>query len=180
MVYISRGKNKVQLDYGIGDIYKYYKNHAKDPVDYDKFRDLWKQLSDTIIKLILFRNLDFNLPARLGILCARKIKAVPKVREDGSVDKNKLGVDYKASWKKWFKEYPGLSVKQIAKVKNKVPVYHINEHTDGYKSRWKWDRFTCTVKNQAIYKLDMTRDNKKKLSNAFKDPKIDYYENDRR
>ncbi len=180
MVYISRGKNKIQVDYGIQDIYKFYKDNAKNPVDYNQFRDLWKQISTVIIRLILYRNLDFNLPARLGVLCARKIKAVPKVREDGTVDKSRLGINYKASWQKWLKEYPELSVKQIAGIKNKIPVYHINEHTDGFKIRWKWDRFTCTVKNQAIYKLDLTRSNKKALSKAFNDPKVDYYEYDRR
>jgi len=176
MVFISRGVNKIRPDYGINDIYKYYKENAKSPLDEKKFKELWKILIKIIIRLIVYRNVDIALPARLGTLCARKIKSKPIVKEDGTVIKNRLGVNYKASWKKWQREYPDLTIHEIAKLEGKKPVYHLNEHTDGYKVRWKWDKFTCTVKNQSIYSLAMTRENKQELSKAFSQFNTDYYQ----
>lgn len=176
MVFISRGINKTKSDYGINNIYKYYKENAKIPLDEKQFKNLWKVLIKIIIRLIVYRNVDFALPARLGTLCVRKIKSKAVIKEDGTVIKNRLSVNYKASWNKWQREYPNLTVNEIAKLKDKKPVYHLNEHTNGYQVRWKWDKFTCTVKNQSIYSLSMTRENKQELSKAFAQFNTDYYE----
>jgi hypothetical protein len=179
-MYINRGPNKVHPDYGLRDIYKYYKDNAKNPLKYKRFRYIWLKIAKIIIRLIVYRNLDFAIPARLGTLCIRKSKIEPVVLDDGTVIKDRLGVDYKASWKKWVRQYPDLNARQIAKIKHKKPVYHLNEHTNGYRVRWRWDKFTATVKNQSIYSLAMTRENKQELSNAFKNFKADYYCYDRR
>ena len=37
MVYISRGVNKIKPDYGINDIYKYYKENAKTPPEWVQY-----------------------------------------------------------------------------------------------------------------------------------------------
>jgi len=179
-MFCGRGKNKIHPDYGIRDIYKYYQENAKKPLDYKTFRSVWLEIAKIIIRLIVFRNVDFALPARLGSLYARKIKSEPIVKEDGTVIKNRLSINYKASWAKWIRDYPDKDAHEIAKIKNKVPVYHLNEHTDGYQVKWKWDKFTCTVKNQAIYSLGMTRENRQILSNAFGNFNTDYYQYSRK
>lgn len=176
MPYIGRGSNKVKPDYGIREIYKYYKENAKSPLEYKKFKEVWKDVAKTIIRLIVYRNLDFALPARLGSLYIRKIKCKPVINSDGTISKNRLSINYKASWKKWQRDYPDLTLEEIAKLKGKKPVYHLNEHSDGYKVKWKWDKFTCTVKNQSIYSLALTRENKQEVSKAFREFRTDYYE----
>lgn len=180
MVFIRKGPNKVKPDYGIKDIYKYYVDNSEDPLDYKMFKTVWSSVAEIIVKLIVFKNIDFMLPARLGSLYIRKIKSKPIINSDGSVSKNRLSVDYKASWIKWTRQYPDLSVKEIAKLKDKKPVYHLNENTDGFRVKWIWDKFTCTVKNQSIYSLAITRTNKQILSKAFKNHNTDYYEQDRK
>lgn len=180
MVYISRGKNKIHPDYGITDIYNYYIENSDNPLDEATFKHLWKKLAKIIVRLIIYRNLDFAIPARMGTLSVRKTKTPFKVLENGTVDKSQLCINYKASWTKWLKEYPDLTKEEISKLSDKKYIYHLNEHTDGYKVRWRWDKFTCTVKNQNIYSLTMTRDNKKELSKAFSEFKTDYYEYNRR
>jgi len=180
MAYIKRGKNRIKPDYGIRDFFKYYKDNAKEPIiDYKKFVAIWKDCAEVIVRLIVYRNLDFSIPARMGNLQIRKIKSKVFLNPDGSLNKNKMAVDYKASWEKWRKEYPDLTIEEIAKLKNKKPVYHLNEHTDGYRVKWVWDKFTCTVKNQSIYSLKMTRQNKQEVSKAIKNYKTDYYEYDK-
>jgi len=180
MGYIKRGKNKIKPDYGIKDFFNYYKDNAKEPIlDYNKFVSIWKDCSHAISKLIIYRNLDFSIPARLGNLQIRKLKSKVFLNPDGSLNKNKLAINYKASWEKWIKEYPNLTNEEIAKLKDKKPVYHLNEHTDGYRVKWVWDKFTATIKNQSIYSLKMTRQNKQELSKAIKNYKTDYYEYDK-
>ena len=174
-MFVGRGKNKIQCDFGIGDIYKYYSENAKNPINVDKFRIVWKDIAKSIIKLIIHRTLDFAIPARMGTLGVRKNKVQFTIGKDGNINKNKLCINYKASWDKWIKEYPELTKEEIAKIKNKKYVYYLNDHTDGYKVRWRWDKFTCTVKNQNIYSLTMTRENKKGLSYAFSNMNKDYY-----
>lgn len=175
-MFVGRGKNKVKCDLGIREIYNYYKENAKNPIDKNKFSIVWKDIAKTIIRLIVYRNLDFALPARMGTLSVRKTKVQFKFKEDGSLDKSQLRVNYKASWDKWVKEYPDLTKEEIAKLPNKKYIYHLNEDTNGYKVRWRWDKFTCTVKNQILYSLTMSRTNKQELSYAFKNMNTDYYE----
>ena len=175
-MFVGRGVNKIRPDYGISDIYKYYKENAKHPIEYKKFRNVWKDLAATIIKLIVYRNLDFSIPARMGTLSARKTKVEFGFDKNGNINKNKLCINYKASWDKWIKDFPELTKEEIAKLPNKKYIYYLNEHTDGYKVRWRWDKFTCNVKNQTLYSLAMTRENKQELSKAFREFKTDYYE----
>ena len=174
-MFIGKGPNKIHPDFGLSDIYKYYESNAKNPLSYKKFRYIWLKLSKTIIRLIVYRNLDFAIPARLGTISIRKIKSEPTVSKDGTVNKNKLSVNYKASWLKWVEEYPTLTTNQIAKLPNKKYIYHLNEHSNGYRVKWKWDKFTATVKNQNFYSLAMTRENKQELSKAFRNFRTDYY-----
>lgn len=179
-MFVGRGKNKIRPDFGIQDIYKYYKENAKNPIEYKQFRTIWKELAGKIIHLIIYRNLDFAIPARMGTLSVRKMKTTFNIKEDGKLDKSQLCINYKASWDKWIKDYPNLTKEEIAKLPNKKYVYYLNEHTNGYKVRWRWDKFTCNVKNQNLYSLTMSRENKKELSKAFKEYKTDYYEYSRR
>lgn len=176
MVYIKRGFNKIQSNHGLKDFYKYYKENAKNPLDYNTFSAVWKDVAKSIIKLVVYRNLDFMIPARMGTLCIRKMKAKPIIKPDGTISKNKMSIDYKSSWEKWKREYPELTIEEIAKLPNKKHVYYLNDHSDGYKIKWMWDKYTCTVRNQNIYSLQIARPNKQEASKAFVKFKTDYYE----
>lgn len=176
MVYLKRGINKIESGYGLKDFYKYYKENAKNPLDYTTFSNVWKDVAKSIMKLVIYRNLDFMIPARMGTLCVRKVKAKPIIKSDGTVCKNRMSINYKASWEKWFKEYPELTKEEIAKLPNKKHVYYLNDHSDGFKIKFMWDKYTCNVKNQNIYNLQIARPNKQEVSRAFTKYKTDYYE----
>lgn len=57
-----------------------------------------------------------------------------------------LSVDYKSS-----KEF------------NKT-IYHLNEHTDGYKFRLYWSKLPQTFPDRYRYQLSLVRQNKRKLA----------------
>ena len=175
-MFVGRGKNKVFVDYGIKDIYKYYQDNAQHPLSHKQFKKVWLDMIKIITDLIVYKNLEFSIPSRLGSLGIRKIKSKAIIKEDGTVLKNRLSRNYKACWEKWTRDYPDKTPMEIAKIKNKRYIYYLNEHSDGYKVKWKWDKYTTTVKNQAYYSLAVLRDHKKKLSDAFINHKTDYYE----
>ncbi len=72
-------------------------------------------------------------------------------------------VDWKATKELW-KKYP-----EYGKGDNKKMVYHVNEHTDGYRYKFLWDKqATENVKNKALYSLQPSRANKRTLAAHIK------------
>jgi len=79
------------------------------------------------------------MPYGLGLI------QVVKYRPKNFTDKS-LSVDYKAS-----KEY------------NKK-IYHLNEHSDGYKFRLYWSKIPRTFPDRYKYQLCLVRQNKRRLA----------------
>jgi hypothetical protein len=158
------------VDYGIKDIYKFYKSYSDNPVPYVTFVRIWKTFVDKITDGIVLEGKDFVMPFRLGSVGIRKKKIIVQMNDDGSIDKRFLRPDWKATKELW-------KVDPEAK-ENKQLVFHLNKHFGGYNCKWFWDKSTCSVQNQTAYSLVMTRENKRKLAAAIfdEDSEVDYYE----
>lgn len=96
-------------------------------------------MCNIILKYMLERSEGFKMPYGLGLV--QVIKYKPKTLTDKS-----LSVDYKAS-----EEY------------NKK-IYHLNEHSDGYKYRLYWSKIPRTFPDRYKYQLGFVRQNKRKLA----------------
>lgn len=137
------------------DFYRSYIDYVSDnplyQVDYKTFRgiinDYFKYLRDELIE----NGKEIKLPCRLGTLSIVKHK--PKEYSGRS-----LRIDYAES-----KKY------------NKV-IYHLNDHTGGYKYRFYWNKHNMLTKNKTMYQLIMTRDNKRHLAQILKNRVRDYVE----
>lgn len=137
------------------DFYNSYCEYVKDnplyQVDYTTFRsiinDYFRYLRDEIIE----NGKEVKLPCRLGTL--RIVKHKPKQYNNKS-----LRIDYHAS-----KEYGKI-------------IYHLNEHSDGFKYRFYWSKLNVLIKNKTKYQLVMTRDNKRRLAQIIKNRERDYVE----
>lgn len=79
------------------------------------------------------------MPCGLGYVCVAKYK--PKSYTDKS-----LSVDYKNS-NKYGKR-----------------IYHLNEHSDGYKYRLYWSKIPRTFSSRYKYQIGFTRANKRRLA----------------
>ena len=157
-------------NYGIKDIYKYYKSYSDLPVSYKVFTSVWKEFIDKVTSDIVEGGKDFTMPFRLGSVGIRKQKIKVKMNDDGTIDKRYLRPDWKATKELWQKDENAKKRKQL--------VFHLNKHFNGYNAKWFWDKSTCSVTNQTAYSLTMTRDNKRKLAKAIFDEEleVDYYE----
>ena len=154
-MFFSRGVNKIQNPYTIQDTYEFYiqdiGSNSIYYVDYNEYRDIVCDFYKTIVEDMLQRNVIFNLPFRLGTLSIIKSKL--------KLDRlNVHGVD-------WPKT-----------VETGKYVYHLNEHSHGYKYTFYWNKKNKAVKNLYFYRLVPTRQNKRYLAKLIKSNKYDYFE----
>lgn len=122
----------------IRDMYKQYKQ-IDENVSYLRFKRILEQINTNILDSILNASESFKMPCRLGSVCVVKYK--PKTYTDKS-----LSVDYKLS-------------NELGK-----KIYHLNEHSDGYKYRLYWDKQKKQIPDLYKYRLNFVRQNKRKLA----------------
>ena len=108
-------------------------------VDYGLYKRILEVMCNIILEHVLMRSEGFKMPLGLGFVQIGKYK--PK-----SLSSESLSVDYKAS-----KEY------------NKR-IYHLNEHSAGYKYRMYWSKIPRTFPDRYKYQLGLIRKNKRKLA----------------
>lgn len=116
----------------IRDFYKQYlKDNPKGSdfyVDYKLYRDCWESYTGKTIEYILEGG-DCVLPYRLGIISIVKRK----------INLNNLQVDWKAT-------------RELGQ-----RVFHLNEHSRGYRYSIRWNKFRCIVPNKTAYRFLPTR-----------------------
>jgi len=148
----KRGEGNYKKDYGSNDVYKYYKKTIIPELQVDKqtFRKICDEFNKLIIEEILTNSEEIRFPYRLGTLRIKK----SKMKYD---DKNKLKIDWAAS-------------RKLGK-----RIYHLNDHTGGYKYRFYWTK--GIVKNITAYSFIPTRTNTRTLASILKDKdrQLDYF-----
>jgi hypothetical protein len=108
-------------------------------VDYGLYKRILQEMCRIILNAILNSSDGFKMPFGLGFIQVGKY--LPKALNDKS-----LSVDYKAS-----REY------------NKR-IYHLNEHSNGYKYRLYWSKIPRTFPDRYKYQLCFVRQNKRRLA----------------
>ena len=148
----KRGEGNYKKDFGSNDIYMYYKNNTIPELQVSKkeFRKICDEFNKLIIDEILINSEEIRMPYRLGTLRVKK----SKMKYD---DKNKLKIDWAAS-------------RKLGK-----RIYHLNDHTGGYKYRFYWTK--GIVKNVTAYSFIPTRTNTTTLAGILKDKnrELDYF-----
>ena len=108
-------------------------------VDYGLYKRILDEMCRVILEYVLERSEGFKMPYGLGFIQIGKYK--PKNYTDQS-----LSVDYKVS-------------KDLDK-----RIYHLNEHSDGYKYRLYWSKLPRTFADRYKYQLSLVRKNKRDLA----------------
>ena len=148
----KRGDGVYKRDYGCRDVYKFYKKNTIKELqsDYKVFRDVCDSYNKELINKVLDKSAEVKFLVRLGFFRVKKTKM-------NFSDKNTLRIDWKRS-----KEF-------------KKRIYHMNEHTGGYKYRFYWKK--GAVKNITAYAFIPTRTNARRLASILKDEdrELDYF-----
>ena len=108
-------------------------------VDYELYKRILDEMCRIILDAVLNSSDGFKMPYGLGFMQVGKYR--PKTLSGES-----LSVDYKAS-----REY------------NKR-IYHLNEHSNGYKYRLYWSKIPRTFPDRYKYQLCFVRQNKRRLA----------------
>jgi len=176
MLVYQRGKRKVLADYKFDDIYTFYKERYKDKaLPKSVVKKIYQKVFPDIVKLMVFDNLDYRMPARLGYIRVKKKLVEPKLDEDGNIDARRLSVDWKKTKRYWQKLYPDKNEEELKAIKDKPLVRELNDHSNNYRVVWFWDKTTSNLKNQNAYYINMTRDNDRILSSGVKTNKLNFY-----
>lgn len=130
-------KNK--KSYTIADIYRDYIKKNDVELNYARYKRIIDEFNKVVKEEILERSQPFKMPYGLGTICIAKYK--PKSYSDQS-----LSTDYK-------------STKEVGK-----RVYHLNEHSNGYKYRLYWSKIPMVFSDRYKYQLCMVRENKRHLA----------------
>lgn len=155
-MFFSRGENKIQNPYTMGDMYNDYIKNVEPGSPYDisylDYVDIVISYNKSIINR-LYDGFKVSLPYNLGQLQIVKKKMYFK----SQLNKRK-GIDWAATNK-------------YGKV-----IHHLNEHTDGYKYLYYWDRKISRVSNCKSYRFVPTRTLKRTLAKLIKTDNKDYFE----
>lgn len=130
-------KNK--KSYTIADIYRDYIKKNDVELNYARYKRIIDEFNKVVKEEILERSQPFKMPYGLGTICIVKYKS--KSYSDQS-----LSTDYK-------------STKEVGK-----RVYHLNEHSNGYKYRLYWSKIPMVFSDRYKYQLCMVRENKRHLA----------------
>lgn len=108
-------------------------------VDYKAYKTILDEMCKVILEAVLNASEGFKMPFGLGAIIVCKYK--PK-----QLNANSLSVDYKAS-------------RECDK-----KIYHLNEHSNGYKYRLYWSKIPRTFPDRYKYQLSFVRQNKRRLA----------------
>lgn len=108
-------------------------------LDYFTYNRILNEMCKVILDYVFMRSDGFKMPYGLGFIQIGKYR--PKTYTEKS-----LSVDYKES-QKYGKR-----------------IYHLNEHSNGYKFRLYWSKIPKTFPDRYRYSLNLVRANKRKLA----------------
>jgi hypothetical protein len=166
----KRGPDKIREHFNMRAAYKYLrKNHSEIKIEADEFNKIVHEGNTAIINKIIYNNLKFLVPGRLGYIEIRKKKVSPKLDKDGKLDVKSLPADFGSTIKLWKEDEEAHKQRRL--------VYHLNEHTEGYILKFKWDKASALVKNKSVYTFTPCRAAARAVAKAIKEtPEIDFYE----
>lgn len=176
---IKRGKQKIETHYGMKDFYNYYKKNTENPISYADFTSLHQEINESIVTSVIEQNYIHTFPCKVGKLRIKKYKAKIKVHDDGTFEWKALKIDYQKTWKYWREKYPEKTDQEILTIPNKARVYHMNQHTNGYRYKYVWDKSVAIFKGKSVVTFKPVRTVSRALAawlKSIQSINIDYFE----
>lgn len=145
--------------YNISDCYSYYIRDSKKIIDK---KDYIKICNDFMCYLFneLINKGEIVLPLKLGKISILGKKVNFKLNE-GKIEG--LAPDWVSTKKLWEEDKEARDKKQL--------VYHFNENTNGVRYKFYWNKSKVLVSNKSLFRLKMSRANKRTLSKLVKNGK---------
>lgn len=171
---VIRGTGRNNATFKTPQLYKFYK--ALDPkraVSERVYSKVLGEINEKIFDMIIMDNFELVIPYSLGKKRIKKCKIRLKLKEDGTLDTSRLIPDWKTTLALWAKDEECKAAKQI--------VYLTNQHTNGYKFHFFWNKTInrrLKVKNLGVMCFRATKTTRQTLAKGLKNPylKLNYFE----
>ncbi len=154
-MFYSRGLNKIQNPYCEAEMWEdYIKDKEEDSPYYiskKDYRNMCYDFYKVRMTLLLEEGGIFKLPWKLG-----ELEIVKKKINIG--DPKSLPIDWPETQKL------------------KKHVYCLNEHSRGFRYSFHWNKTKMRIRNKYLYRLVLTRTNKRTLAKMIKSGEYDYFE----
>jgi hypothetical protein len=159
MAYYGRGENRIKNPYNLSEMYDSYTDkHQDNPlynVDRKRFYDLCSEFYKKVVDGIMYEGRDFKTLYSVGDIYIKKYR--PELED----------VKKRTSFIDW------ANTAKLGKI-----VYHLNEHSNGFKFTIKWKKKKNVIRYVEIYKFVPTRAFKRNLASVIKNKENDYLEKD--
>lgn len=175
-------ENKIKT-LGVNDFYEfysrtYYKEKVGNRMSINKrsrfyvtrtnYCNIISEFNKSMMQEVIYDNFEFILPARMGTIHIVKFK--PKVRIDRTGRTTYLlPINWKVTKELWNTDPEAKE--------NKTLVRHLNEHTNGYICKLRYDKFKATYRWKSAYSFLPCRPFKDELAKFLQDPnrEVNYY-----
>lgn len=165
------------IDYGNTDIYNFYKKKLNNKVKVSQkvYFAIFDEYISYVKHLMIYNSFRYTLPYGWGSVHFYKYKVKFKLKEDGTLDRRNLRIDWGASKKLWAEMYPDKTPEELKLIEGKPRLTFLNKHSNGYRVRCRWDKTTVTIKHKIFYNVKMLRCFSRELAKGIKEhPEIDY------
>ena len=133
------------------DFYKTFVETTGDDISYAVYVKIVKEVFSLLSECLIDRSQEIELPYAMGRLYVVKYR--PK-----NYNSKSLSVDF-------------VNTKKYNRT-----IFHLNDHSDGYKYRFFWSTTEYRIKHKKSYQLVMSRANKRRLAFVVKNKLNDYIE----
>lgn len=157
----ERKPKKIRDSYTLDDIYESYNNTISSSakkgtwyeVDKKKFKAICRDFNIGLSNIVIDQGGEIELGYRMSLMRIQKRK-IKRYNYKG----------LKINWQK-TKEYGKW-------------IFHLNEHTNGYRYHWYWFKKGMVIKNKSLWRFVPTRTNCRHLASILNNPyrTIDYLE----
>jgi len=166
LVYSREGcHNKTNAEFKSTEMYNFYRVKYPDmKISKQKFTAICRAYNTFIMTEMVTNGVEFYLPFRMGTLSVRKYPTRPILINNNKVLVSHLPVDWVATKAYWEKNPKAREEKKLIRLSN--------EHTNGYRYKFYWDKRTCLTHNQTHYSFMAARQWRVALAKVLKDENI--------
>ena len=157
-------KNKFSANIGYNDIYNHYKEYSPNPVDKKKHNEIFSDIFENIMNLIIKQGFSLKFPNKFGDLEIQKKKQKIVYNTDGSVNRIYYKVDWDATKKYWKDKYGDLPFDELRNIKNKPKIYCKNK----YRMKFKYIKDDANYRAKSVVMFIPNRKWCRELANHLK------------
>lgn len=142
----------IKKSHTVVEFYNEYINNCEEnyKVDYKTYKDITSKFFKYLTEELIENGKPVKIPVNLG--------TIEIVKSKKWFSAKRFSVDFKLT-------------NELGKV-----IYHLNEHTDGFKFRCHWSKNNVNATNINKYRFVLTRANKRRLAQIIINKERDYIE----